>query len=68
MIGIQLTTHLVNFGLIHLITSPRVTLDLLGVHLPFGKKSNLFAISFGIQIRSCLIVQCEQGCQSFGVL
>lgn len=35
------TTHLVDLVLVHLFALPQIAFDLLGVHLPFGQKTNL---------------------------
>ena len=46
------TTHLVDLGLVHLVSSPGIALDLLRIHLPFGKEADLrtYGQSFAVDV------------------
>jgi hypothetical protein len=37
----RLTAHFLEFALVDLFAHPRLALDLLSVHLPFGEEANL---------------------------
>lgn len=49
----QHTTHLVKLALIHLRISPRVSFNLLRVHLPFTEETDLFC-----EVRHRKVVNC----------
>ena len=44
--GRMRTTHFVNLAFIDFLASPRITLDLLSVHLPFGQEPDLVASQY----------------------
>lgn len=42
------TAHLVYLALVHFLTPPRIPLELLRVHLPFGQETNLVGSARGL--------------------